>query len=276
MAVESHTLDSHAKETWALARNLAKPISGLMKLLSISVREDAKKNFDAGTSPDGVPWAPLKFTRARGGDKPLRDRGILMASMQGRGTGSVSIISGATLEQGTNLDYAGIHQSGGVIVPTKGKYLAIPRTPEAARAGSPRKFPRPLVAIFGKRGGVLVEKPTDAARKRIASARAKRTDTSRRIRNLEKAITRLRSSAIRDGVKQRVTLKHQSRIRVLQTKLAAAKKAVAKHGKPGTLQFILTKSVTIPARPFLGFGKRLIDACDRVTFGYFGMKERGE
>lgn len=265
MAVESHTLDTHAAEAEAHARSAAKPVSGLMKLLSISIREDAKKNFDAGASPDGVPWAPLKFTRARGGDKPLRDRGILMASMQGRGPGSVSIISGATLEQGTNLDYAGIHQSGGVIVPTKGEYLAIPRTPEAARAGSPRQFPRPLFAIFGKQGGVLIERASEAVRQRGELRRLKG--------RLARALKRVRR---KDGSRgDRDANIEFMRARIKQLSASRPKKPKGK-SKPGTVHFILTKRVAIPARPFLGFGKRLIDACERVVKGYFGLNEKGD
>ena len=115
---------------------------------------DIKKNFSEGHSPDGVKWRALAHGRPSGGTAlPLRDNGLLLASVGYH-------ITGNEIAAGSGLEYAGVHQWGKVIKPVKAKMLAIPITKEAKRAGGPRNFPRPLVAIVGKNGkGVLAEAP---------------------------------------------------------------------------------------------------------------------
>lgn len=265
MAVESTTLGTYAAEARGMARAVARPLMSLMKRLSILIRDDAKLNFDQSATPDGQPWLPLKFPRARGGgagSKPLRDRGILMASMQGRGPSAVTKISGATLEQGTNVEYASLHQHGGVIVPTGGrKFLAIPRTPEAARTPA-RKFPRPLRAIIGKRGGVLVEQKTEAAR------------TKGRIGRLTKQLSRAIARVKRKGGSRKNEKIEYLRAEITHLK---AKRPAKRKGKsrPGTVQYILTRRVVVPARQFLGFGQRLITKIDRAVVDFFGVDQGG-
>src|SRR3990167_2095822 len=96
---------------------------------------DVKKNFNESHSPEGVPWVPLAHGRpgGKGRDKPLRDTGILMASITGKGDEN-----GVTI--GTRHEARNIHQFGGVITPKKSKFLAIPLTVEAKRARSPRNW----------------------------------------------------------------------------------------------------------------------------------------
>lgn len=81
-----------------------------------------KRRFDEGVGPDGSAWLPLKQPRNRprdrrgakagggSGQKPLRDSGRLMASA----TGASSILETGPLHvvQGTNLEYARVHQFG--------------------------------------------------------------------------------------------------------------------------------------------------------------------
>lgn len=267
MAVESTTLGTYAAETQAAARNFAKPISGLMKILSLLIKNDAKVNFDRSVTPDGRPWAPLRFPRARGGgagSKPLRDRGLLMASMQGRGPNAVERISGATLEQGTNLEYANLHQYGGVIVPTGGrKFLAIPRTPEAARTPA-RKFPRPLRAIIGKRGGVLVE---ETGRKVAGVARRTLKFTNRK---LSQAIARVKRGRARTGDAAAIEFL-RAKQKSLRTRIGDAK---SKAKASARVQYILTRRVVVPAREFLGFGQRLIGKVERAIGSFFGFGGR--
>ena len=111
----------------------------------------AKDHFRNQAGPDGKPWAPLAHPRPRGGDKPLRDRGLLMASL-----------SASRTEFGLKLaaSHAGvnIHNFGGTIKAKGNGFLAIPVSKEAARVGSPRKngFPRPLFVIRGKSGTPLL------------------------------------------------------------------------------------------------------------------------
>lgn len=112
-----------------------------------------KGNFAAGKSPQGATWAPLKH---RSG-KPLRDKGLLMASVTASGAaGNVETITDSTLTFGTNLDYASIHQRGGTITPKGAKALAIPVTNEARRSGGPRRMgDLNLVWPKGKPSGTL-------------------------------------------------------------------------------------------------------------------------
>jgi phage gpG-like protein len=122
------------------------------RLLLIS---DMKENFAGQHSPDGTGWAPLAFPRVRGGGQVLRDRGLLMASLSG-GQGHVDEMTTVSLTLGTNLEYAAVHQYGATITPKGHPFLAIPRTVEAMRAGSPRRMPG-LSGRLGGRGGVFVD-----------------------------------------------------------------------------------------------------------------------
>lgn len=154
----------------------------------IAIVSDARRNIDQSTSPDGIAYAPLAFPRARGGVKPLRDRGILWASL-GHGPGHVEGMGEGWLEVGTNVPGAATQQGGALVFPVRAKFLAIPKTPAAARAGSPRYFPGALKVIIGRSrtGGVLKD-------------------------------------------------------------------------EAGTVHYALTSlPVVVPARPFLGFGRRLIE-----------------
>lgn len=95
-------------------------LTPLMKAISLALEGGTKRLFDKGESPDGKKWAPLKNQRnrprdkrARGGDqKPLRDRGLLMASLSASGQAHVERITSSALEWGTNLEYAAVHQFG--------------------------------------------------------------------------------------------------------------------------------------------------------------------
>lgn len=168
---------------------------GLVAICKTAIVADVKENFVRSADPDGKAWRPLLFQRPRGGSLPLRDTGVLMASVTAAGKGHVERVTNVSVTVGTNLEYAAIHQAGGVVYPKK-TFLAIPKTREAQRAGSPRRFPRVLFAKVGKQGGVLVE------------------------------------------------------------------------AKSGTVQYALARQVTIPARPFLGFGRRLLDKLKQLVEGW--------
>jgi phage gpG-like protein len=129
---------------------------------------DVKKNFNESHSPDGTPWIPLAHGRpgGKGRDKPLQDKGLLYASIQGRANDA-----GVTI--GTNVNYAPIHQFGGVIRPKRAKFLAIPLTVEAKRAGSPRNFPGGFRFAPTKNGGwvMLSARPLSAGQQAKITAR---------------------------------------------------------------------------------------------------------
>lgn len=171
----------------ALARGPQPQGGGLMRLFAVAVRADTAENFQRAVTPDDRPWPPLQHARPRGGTSPLLDTGLLRAAATSPAArGHVERVGPNWLVYGVSLVYAALHQFGGVVVPKLAKWLAIPITREAQRAGSPRRFPRPLDPVFGPVGGVLKEAGTDL------------------------------------------------------------------------VQYVLTKSVTIPPRPFIGVGPRLV------------------
>jgi phage gpG-like protein len=95
---------------------------------------EIKERFQNATSVTGAAWAPLKFPRVRGGSgPPLRDTGVLRASF-------TSTFDETTLTVGTAQPQAPLMQFGGIVRPKKGKFLAIPMTKQALRAGSPRNM----------------------------------------------------------------------------------------------------------------------------------------
>ena len=107
-----------------------------MPAISALGLSDQRRRFQTGTAPDGTPWPGLAFGRPNGGNKPLRDFGALAASVQAKTRKNELIV-------GSNLVYAGVHQWGATITPTRSKFLTIPLTVEAKRHGGPR-FPRPF------------------------------------------------------------------------------------------------------------------------------------
>ncbi len=125
-----------------------------MKGLSLLLESDTKKRFETGTAPDGSPWQMLQHPRVntQGNDLPLRDRGLLAASLSARGKGHVETLTSHSLEWGTNLEYAALMNYGGTVLPVRGKMLSIPLTKEAKRAGNARDFPRKLF-VWERTGG---------------------------------------------------------------------------------------------------------------------------
>ena len=86
------------------------------------------------------------------GKAPLRDRGLLLASIES------AIHPDGVVEAGTNLEHAELLNSGGVIEPKQAKMLAIPATVEAQRVDSPRYYPGDLHFRSKSAGkGILVD-----------------------------------------------------------------------------------------------------------------------
>ena len=124
-------LDEVARETEP------KDLKPLLETMSVYLSATAKRRFHEGIDPDGAIWKPLAMQRARPrdkvnrnprstGQKPLRDTGLLMASVTG-GAGGFVNIGDTWLEQGTNLEYAAFHQFGvGPIRPVTKKALFWP------------------------------------------------------------------------------------------------------------------------------------------------------
>lgn len=212
------TMDLSEFMAWAASKGRALASLDFTKPLRDcrqAIVSTTKENFTGGHGPDGRGWPPLKHGRPGGKQAglPLRDKGLLMASIISAGRGHIETLTPTTLVVGTNLEYAAIHQYGGTITPKGHPFLAIPQTREAQRAGGAKNFPRPLVAVIGQRGGVLLEKRT--------------TGKGRRAK-------------VKDVV-----------------------------------QYILTRRVVIPARPFLGLGQKLIDRFGTI-FRDFVTKKMGK
>jgi len=118
-----------------------------LKRCRLLIIKEVRDCFQNSHDPDGRPWLPIKI-RARGNvgqAKPLLDRGLLRASIVTAGRGHVEELTPLSLRFGTNLEYAATHQYGDPNrVPVNAKALAIPLTPAAYRARSPRNFGKPL------------------------------------------------------------------------------------------------------------------------------------
>lgn len=120
------------------------------ELAQIAV-SDVKRRFATGTAPDGARWKPLRYPRANGGTQPLRDTGVLMASITGRHTATEVIV-------GTTHPGAALHNFGGTVVPKRTKFLALALSAQAKRAGSPRRMSgTPNMPLFARKvGGRMV------------------------------------------------------------------------------------------------------------------------
>lgn len=94
----------------------------LLKELSLLIKADVKERFVKSNTPDGIPWLPLKNpSKRRGGinAKPLRDKGLLMASIVSYTQGSVEEITADSVTVGTNLGYAGYQNDGTRNIPAR-------------------------------------------------------------------------------------------------------------------------------------------------------------
>lgn len=106
-------------------------ISTALKKSEALVVHGIRESVAAGVSPDGKPLKALAHARHNGSRSPLNNTGQLVASV-------VASSTSTTLTVGTSRVGAALHQNGGEIRPVNCKYLCIPATLEAERAGSPR------------------------------------------------------------------------------------------------------------------------------------------
>lgn len=285
------TPDQMADEINRTAGELTEKLAGkIIKLARPAMIQSVRDNFQGSHGPDNEAWSPIKF-RARGGDKPLMDTGLLRASIVGNAQGHVEQITPDSIELGTSRPGANLLHAGGTVVPKGAKALSIPLTKEAARVGSARRFPRPLTMLWspGANSGVLAEidkEKTKATKGEKAKSKTIRKQ-SVRVRKLTAQINQLNEqlkTEKRSGKRQSIH-KKIGRLRV-QRYQAAGKSNSAKSkrhqsrqkrkGQGITIHYALVKSVTIPARPFIGFGTKLIARLNEITAkvvgGAFGGK----
>jgi phage gpG-like protein len=138
------------RENWS--RSVLTPFGGRMQR---SVAQVFREQKDPKT---GAPWpktsAGVLKSRPGGGKggKSLSDTRALLNSIVSR----PPRVTPASVSVGSNLIYALIHQKGGTIKAKKGKYLTIPVTREARRAGSIRAWfaanGKQARWLFGRKG----------------------------------------------------------------------------------------------------------------------------
>lgn len=120
-AVMEMSLDNFARFLEERAAKLSRiDLSQPMRVLLVLAKANVKEHFATGTAPDGTVWQPLKRPRQGKRHKnssplPLRDTGLLMASVTSAGPHHVERLTDSSMEVGTNLEYAGIHQYGGTV-----------------------------------------------------------------------------------------------------------------------------------------------------------------
>lgn len=257
----------------------ARVVSVFLNKARTAMIDDVHDHFEKSVGPDGKPWKPLKFPRPRGGNKPLFDTGKLRDSITGKSPEFRSEVGFNYVAIGTVHPGANLMHAGGTVVPTKAKALAIPLTKDAVRAGSPRKFPRPLVMLWrnGAQSGALAEikKPAKKAgtqeqnlRKKIGTYVPKQRAILAKIKSLTARAKKAKTGASKATLKGRIQLEYlklrklskstADNVRKKET-LAGKRKAVL------TLQYALVKKVVIPARPFVGFGPRLNGKLDSLA-----------
>lgn len=129
-----------------LGGNMQRPFEAMGRVL----KTGAMLRFRMMRGPDGTAWEKSWRARNEGGQTLTSSNARLRRSITYRATPT-------SVEVGTNVVYAAIHQFGGVIRAKKGPFLSIPVTPQARAAGSPRNMPGLAVAQTLKGQFVLVD-----------------------------------------------------------------------------------------------------------------------
>ena len=111
--IDADLVGAHFANLVAKASDLSPLMGTIGNILEASTKDRLR---DTNTSPDGAAWPPSMRAREDGG-KTLFASGQLAASIH-------NVPGAQEVEIGTNLIYAGIHQSGGTIVPKFAKSLA--------------------------------------------------------------------------------------------------------------------------------------------------------
>lgn len=225
-----------AKQLAAQAPKTPEVIATFLKNAQVLLITETRNCFRNSRDPDGVAWKPLKFNRPQGGNKPLLNKGLLRASVTGEGPNSINKITANSLTIGTNRPGANLMQRGGTVTPTKAKALTIPLTKEATRFPA-RNFPRPLTLLWrnGATSGVLAEINNERQ-----TARSKA----------------LRRSARLAAAKAKKTGK--TSFATVAANFRKAANAIDTKRKAFVAHYALVKSVTVPARPFIGFGQQVV------------------
>lgn len=152
MAVDASIKFDDKEVLAALERlRLSLPLTGdmtpAMKSFGRVLKTGAQLRFRQGKSPDGKPWEKSRRSSGEGGQTMSITRRLRNSITYRASHDSVEI--------GTNVAYAAIHQFGGIIRAKNGPFLAIPITPQARAAGSPRNMQN-LVFVQSLKGQFML------------------------------------------------------------------------------------------------------------------------
>ena len=103
-----------------------------MQSMGRALKTATQLRFRTTSAPDGGQWKKSWRAQTGGGQTLSLTRRLRNSITFESTTNSVTV--------GTNVQYAAIHQFGGVVRAKNGPFLAIPVTPEARKAGSPRNM----------------------------------------------------------------------------------------------------------------------------------------
>lgn len=117
-----------------------------MNEIGRALKTATQLRFRQAKAPDGAAW---KQGRREGGKALSGTRRLRNSITYSATNDSVAI--------GTNVAYAAIHQFGGIIRAKRGPFLAIPITPQARSAGSPRNMPNLVVTQSNKGQFMLID-----------------------------------------------------------------------------------------------------------------------
>jgi phage virion morphogenesis protein len=101
-AITIEIQDQEVRALLARLRTAASDLTPVMTEIGDLFLSHIKQGFETSTDPSGVPWLPVKQRKGR----PLVDTGQLMRSFMARAMSN-------SVEVGTALEYAAIHQFGG-------------------------------------------------------------------------------------------------------------------------------------------------------------------
>lgn len=143
MFIQAYQLGQVSSDLLRMGADLSRGIpSELQRPMAMLFQSDVRRQFYNGVTNTGLPFQRLKWPRPAGGDKPLLNTGELANSY-------IAEASSTSIEVASRDPAAKLHQLGGVIRPVRAKALTIPLTKEAARYGSPKRFPRKLFSKWG-------------------------------------------------------------------------------------------------------------------------------
>lgn len=118
------SVDVDAKTATASLRGLSKSVENpapLLAELGEYALRTTRARFASQKAPDGTAWAALvpwyQKEKTRNKERILTLRGFLRSQLV------MQVVGGKSVEVGSNLVYAAVHQFGAVIKPTSGKLL---------------------------------------------------------------------------------------------------------------------------------------------------------